>query len=182
VALFQLDQRNMISADQSTPANAFDFTVDGTGRSRGLEASLTGQLAERLSVRAAYAYTRAVVLANSLLAGKTAPNVAPHALSLWGEYRWASSSDAQWRTGAGVYAQSARYADRANTVVLPGYARLDLTQTWRKPLGSGQAVEVQLALRNITDKAYYVSSHLHVARWVTPAQGRNVRLSALYTF
>lgn len=182
VALFQLDQRHMISADQSTPANAFDFTVDGTGRSRGLEASLTGQIAERLSVRAAYAYTRAVVLANSLLAGKTAPNVAPHALSLWGEYRWAAGSDAQWTTGAGVYAQSARYADRANTVVLPGYARQDLTQTWKKPLGGGQAVEVQLALRNLTDKAYYVSSHLHVARWVTPAQGRNVRLSALYTF
>ena len=182
VALFQLDQRNMISADQSTPLNAFDFTVDGTGRSRGLEASLTGQLGERLSVRAAYAYTRAVVLANALLAGKTTPNVAPHALSLWGEYRWASTSDAQWRTGAGIYAQSARYADRANTVVLPGYARLDLTQSWKKPLGAGQAVELQLALRNVTGKAYHVSSHLHVARWITPAQGRHAQLSALYTF
>ena len=182
VALYQLDQRNMISNDQSTPQNNFDFTVDGTGRSRGVELALTGEVAERFTVRASYAYTRAVVLANSLLAGKTAPNVSPHALSLWGEYTWAVASDAQWVTGAGVYVQSARYADRANTVVLPGYARFDLTQTWKKPLGGGQAVEVQLALRNLTDKAYYVSSHLHVARWVTPAQGRSVRLSALYSF
>lgn len=182
VAVFQLDQRNMISADQRTPQNAFDFTVDGTGRSRGLEASLTGELGERITVRAAYANTRAEVLSNALLAGKTAPNVAPHALNLWGEYRWATASDVQWLTGAGLYAQSARYADRANTVVLPGYARLDLTQTWKKPLGGAQAVELQLALRNLTDKAYHVSSHLHVARWVTPAQGRNVQLSALYRF
>lgn len=182
VAVYQLDQRNMISNDQSTPQNNFDFTVDGTGRSRGVELALTGELAERFTVGAAYAYTRAQVLANSLLAGKTAPNIAPHALSLWGEYTWAIASDAKWVTGAGLYTQSARYADRANTVVLPGYARLDLTQTWKKPLGGGQSVELQLALRNLTDKAYYVSSHLHVARWVTPAQGRSVQLSALYSF
>lgn len=182
LALFQLDQSHMISSDQSTPLNNFDFTVDGTGRSRGLEASLTGEVSQRMTVRAAYAYTRAQVLSNSLLAGKTAPNVAPHALSLWGEYQWDIASDAKWVTGAGVYVQSARYADRANTVTLPGYARLDLTQTWKKPLGGGQSVEVQLAVRNLTDKAYYVSSHLHVARCVTPAQGRNVQLSTLYRF
>jgi len=29
----------------------------------------------------------------------------------------------------GVYAQGARYADRANTVVLPRYVRLDLTHS-----------------------------------------------------
>ncbi len=168
----------MISSDESTPLNIFDFTVDGTGRSQGLEASLTGELTDRVSVRAAYAYTQAKVLNNSLLAGTTVPNVAPHTLSLWADYKW----DAQWLTGAGVYAQSARFADRANTVVLPGYARFDLTQTWKKSLGSGQSLELQLALRNVFDKAYYVSSHLHVARWVTPAQGRNLLLSANYRF
>jgi iron complex outermembrane receptor protein len=182
VALFTLDQSNMISADQSTPLNQFDFTVDGTGRSTGLEASLTGEISNRITVRAAYAYTDAKVVANSLLAGKTTPNVAPHAFSLWGQYAWSTGSDTQWLTGAGIYAQSARYADRANTVVLPGYARLDITQTWKKPLGGGKSVEVQLALRNVTDKAYYVSSHLHVARWVTPAQGRNAQVSAVYKF
>ena len=87
----------------------------------------------------------------------------------------AGGDDVRFLTGA-------RYADRANTVTLPGYARLDLTQTWKKPLGGGQSVEVQLAVRNLTDKAYYVSSHLHVARWVTRAQGRSVQLSTLYRF
>lgn len=182
VAVYQLDQSNMISADQSTPQNNFDFTVDGTGRSRGLEASLTGEITPRLNVRAAYAYTRAQVLANSLLTGKTAPNVAPHALGLWGEYLWDVTSDVRWTTGAGLYIQSARYADRANTVTLPGYGRIDLAQTWSKPLGDATSLEVRLAIRNLLDKAYFVSSHLHVARWITPAQGRNVQLSATYRF
>lgn len=182
VALFRLDQRNMISADQSTPLINFDFTLDGSGRSQGLEFSLAGDIASRISVRAAYAYTRARVLSNALLAGATVPNVAPHALSLWGEYRRDAPAGVQWLTGAGLYAQSARYADRANTVVLPGYVRFDLTQTWKQSLGEGRALEFQLALRNVFDKAYYVSSHLHVARWVTPAQGRNVSLSAVYRF
>ncbi|RYX97762.1 MAG: TonB-dependent siderophore receptor [Comamonadaceae bacterium] len=185
VALYRLDQTNMISADQSTPLNNFDFTVDGSGRSQGVEASLAGDLTDRLSVRAAYAYTHAHVGANSLLSGNIVPNVAAHSGSAWLQYRWSSPAftpDVQWLTGAGVYAQSDRYADRANTVTLPGYARLDLTQTWRRPLGDGKSVEVQLALRNALDKAYFVSSHLHVARWVTPAQGRNLQLSALYRF
>ena len=182
LAVFQLDQTHLISADDSTPLNNFDFTVDGSGRSRGLEASLTGELTSRLSVRAAYAWTHARVVANSLLAGKTVPNVAAHSFNLWGQYRWPDAAGMQWLTGAGLYAQSERYADRANTVTLPGYARLDLTQTWRKQLAQGRSVEVQLALRNALDKAYFVSSHLHVARWVTPAQGRNLMLSALYRF
>ena len=182
VALYRLDQRNMISADQSTPLNNFDFTVDGSGRSQGLEASLTGEVTTRLSVRAAYAYTHARVRENSVYAGFTVPNVAAQTLSLWGEYQWAVASDVQWRTGLGLYAQGARFADRANTVVLPGYARVDLSHSWRMPLAAGQSLEVQLAVRNLLDKVYFVSSHLHVTNWITPGQGRNLALSARYSF
>jgi iron complex outermembrane receptor protein len=43
-------------------------------------------------------------------------------------------------------------------------------------------VELQLAVRNLLDKDYYVSSHLHVSRWITPGQGRSFVLSATYRF
>ena len=49
-------------------------------------------------------------------------------------------------------------------------------------LQGGQSVDVQLALRNLFDRHYFVSSHLHVSRWITPGQGRNVALSATYRF
>ena len=177
IAVYRLKQTNMISSDLSTPNN-FDFTVEGSARSRGLEASLTGYVTDRFNLAATYAYTDAVYLQNSNYGGKRVPNVARQAVTLWGQYRW---NDA-WRTGAGIYTQGQRFADEANTTTLPGYARLDLTQTWSRKLGDGNALEVQLALRNVLDKAYYVSSHLHVSRWITPAEGRNVSLTASYRF
>jgi iron complex outermembrane receptor protein len=177
VALFQLDQSNMISSDLST-ANNFDFTVSGEARSRGLEASLTGALTERLEVVATYAYTEAAYGENAVYGYKQVPNVARHALSLWGQYRWSPA----WKTGAGLYVQSRRFAEEANTTVLPGYARVDLTQTWSQTLGPQRSLEVQFALRNLFDKAYFVSSHLHVARWITPGQGRNAALTATYRY
>lgn len=168
----------MISADQSTPSNNFDFTVDGSARSQGLEAALTGALSNRINMSATYAYTDAVYLRNAVYAGKRVPNVARHAMALWTQYRW---NDA-WKTGAGLYVQGARYADEANSTTLPGYGRFDLTQTWARRIGNGQSMEIQLAVRNAFDQHYFVSSHLHVARWITPGEGRNVRLTGMYRF
>ena len=178
LAVYQLDQSNMISADLSTPLNLADFTNAGSARSRGVEASMTGRLTRSLDVSAAYAFTDANFRQNSTLAGNAIPNVARHTLNLWGQYAW----NDQWKTGAGVYLQGRRFADTANTTVMPGYARVDLTQTWRKPLGRGESLELQLAVRNLFDRGYFVSSHLHVARWITPGQGRNAYLTGTYRF
>ncbi len=177
LAIYWLDQSNMISSDLSTPSN-FDFNLAGEARSQGVEASLNGHLTERLNISASYAYTQAKYRYNAVYGGKQVPNVARHALTLWGQYAW----DDHWKTGASVSGQSRRFADEANTTVLPGYARVDLVQAWSAQLEDGQSVELQLALRNLFDKAYYVSSHLHVSRWITPAQGRNVAMTATFRY
>lgn len=177
VALYRLDQKHMIASDLGTP-NPFDFATGGSARSQGLEASLRGDVGERLDVALAWAWTDARYLDNPVYGGRRVPNVARQSLSLWGRYAW----DAHWRTGAGLVAQGRRFADEINTTVLPGYARFDVVQSWRMALPDGRSVEVQLALRNVFDKQYFVSSHLHVSRWITPGQGRNVALSATYKF
>ena len=178
VALFRLAQANLASADESTPANRYDFTLDGAARSQGLEGSLTGTVGARIDIAATYAYTDAAYTRNALYGGKRVPNVARHATTLWAQYRW---SDA-WKSGAGLYVQSARFADETNGTTLPGYGRLDATQTWSKKIGAGQSVELQLALRNAFDQHYFVSSHLHVARWITPGEGRNLSITATCRF
>lgn len=176
VALFQLEQINMISDDQST-TNTSDRTIDGTGRSRGLEASLTGTLG-RFDLSAQYAYTTAEFRDNALFSGNRLPNVARHSGSVWAQYDWGAPG----KTSLGAYAQGQRYAERENVVSLPGYVRLDLVHTWALRLGNGQALEAQFAVRNLADRDYYVSSHLHVSRWITPARGRNAALALRYKF
>ncbi|WOI47457.1 TonB-dependent siderophore receptor [Acidovorax sp. BLS4] len=178
LAVYRLDQKNMIASDLSTPLNNFDFTTAGSARSQGIEASLSGQVTDRVTVAATYAFTRAKYLQNPVYGGMSVPNVARHAATLWAQYAW----NAQWKTGAGLYLQSRRFADEANTTVLPGYARVDLSQTWTTTLAHGQSVEVQATVRNLFDQHYFVSSHLHVSRWITPGQGRNAFVSATYRF
>lgn len=176
VAVYRLAQSNLISSDLSTTTNAFDFTVAGRARSHGLEASLAGAIDARTDVSLAYAYTDARYGENAVYAFRRVPNVARHALNAWAQVRWSPA----WASGAGLYVQSRRFADEANTTVLPGYGRVDLTTAWRAPrLGPG-SLEVVLALRNVFDRTYFVSSHLHVSRWVTPGEGRNVSLAATY--
>lgn len=177
IALYHLKQTNMISSDPSVPAGSA-FTVAGSARSRGLEGALTGFVSKHLNLAATYAYTDAVYLQNAVYGGKRVPNVARQSLTLWGQYHWSQA----WKSGAGLYVQGKRYADEANTTTLPGYARIDLTQTWTQKLASGSAIEVQLALRNAFDQRYFVSSHLHVSRWITPAEGRNVSMTGTYRF
>ena len=175
LALFQLDQRNLLTDDQST-ASVSDRTVDGSGRSRGLELSLSGTVG-RVDVSAQYAYTLAQYRENALFSGNRLPNIARHAGSLWAQYDWGGAG----KTSLGAYAQSHRFAERENRVTLPGYVRLDLVHTVAVRLG-GKALEGQFALRNLADRDYFVSSHLHVARWITPARGRNASLALRYKF
>jgi len=49
-------------------------------------------------------------------------------------------------------------------------------------LENDRYIEVQLTLRNLFDKPYFVSRHLHASRWITPGKGRNAQLSATYRF
>ena len=178
LAIYRLDQTHLISADPLAPRGVFAFTDTGAARSQGLEASLTGTVFDRLNIAATYAYTDANYRENAVFGFNRVPNVARHTLNLWGRYSW----DAAWASGANVYLQSRRFADEANTTVLPGYARLDLVQSWQTPLGGDRSIELQLALRNVFDKDYDVSSHLHVSRWITPGQGRNVLLAGTLRF
>ena len=178
LAAYRLDQTHLISSDPNGPPGVFAFTDTGAARSQGIEASLTGVVTDKLSVAATYAYTDARYRENAVFGFNRVPNVARHALNLWGRFRW----DETWASGANVYVQSRRFADEANSTVLPGYARFDLVQSWQTALGVDRTVELQLALRNVFDTDYYVSSHLHVSRWVTPGQGRNLLLSGTFRF
>lgn len=177
LALFWLRQSNMLADDPST-LNAFDKTLAGNARSRGVEASLNGYLTRQLSLLASYANTSVRYGQGSEFRGNVMPNVATHSASLFAHYDWSQ----QYRSGLGIYAQGRRFADNANTTVMPGYGRLDATQRYLRKLAGGASFELQLSLRNLLDKQYYAASHLHVARYILPGESRSLSLTAVYRF
>lgn len=177
LALFWLNQSNMLADDPST-LSIYDKKISGEGRSKGVELSLSGQLTKQLSVVGAYAYTSSHFSGGSEFAGKTIPNVAAHTLSVFAHYDW----DSQWRSGLGIYAQGRRYADESNTTIMPGYGRLDATQSYRMKIAADRLFELQLSLRNLFGKQYYAASHLHVSRYILPGESRQLMLTGSYRF
>lgn len=176
LAVFRIDQTHMISSDLSTAGSG--FTVAGTARSQGAEASIGGSLGEQVRVNLAYAYTDAQYGSNAVYADKRVPNVARHALNAWARYGWTENT---W-TGLSVALQGRRFAEEANLTTLSGYGRIDLVHAWSTRLSGEDQMTWQLSVKNLFDRQYYVSSHLHVGRWITPAQGRNWSISGAYRF
>jgi iron complex outermembrane recepter protein len=167
VALYQLVKRNR--ADYSLfPV----VTTTGQARSRGLEVDALGELTPQLALMASYAYQDAVVTEDEVFKGTRLANAARHSGSVWA--RW--MLDAQWAAGAGVFFQSQRQGDQANTFQLPGFGRVDAMASYAFTTGAGKA-SVQLNLKNVFDKRYYSGSHQFVKDWIAPGAPRTASIT-----
>ncbi len=171
---FRLDQERTLTPD---PVVSRTFLVNGGMRSQGVEAAVSGAATDRLTLGLAYAYTDTEFRENSLFPGSQTPNVPYHSGNIWAQMEW----DQHWRTSVNVYAQGDRYADLANTTVMPGYITTDLSQAYAFEL-AGHEVEFQLNIKNLFDEEYYSGSHLHVSRYIMPGQPRTVSASLRCAF
>ncbi|MGA0570413.1 TonB-dependent siderophore receptor [Variovorax sp. VNK109] len=173
VAVFQLTKRNRGASvlDPLSPTGTNVITI-GEAVSRGLEWDISGQISNRLSVIASYAYTDAEVTRDPTYQGMKLANVARHTASLWARY----AIDSQWTAGGGVFAQSQRQGDAGNTFQLPGYARLDAMLAYRFGLGGGKA-SLQFNIDNILDRKYYTSSHQFLQDWIKLGTPRTARVA-----
>lgn len=168
VALYQLTKRNIANYVPDI-SGFFDTIAVGEARARGLEWDLSGQLTDRLAVIASYAYTQSEVTRDENFVGKRLPNVPRHSGSVWARY----AAGERWTFGSGVFAQGGRAGDRANTFVLPGYARVDAMAAYRFPLGRAKG-QLQFNVNNLFDREYFTGSHQHVTDWNQPGAPRTV--------
>ena len=167
VALYQLVKRNR--ADNSL----FPYvTTTGEARSRGLEIDALGQVSKQLSMMASYSYLDAVVTQDANFQGTRLANTARHSGSLWGRWKF----DNQWAAGGGVFFQSQRQGDQANTFQLPGYGRVDAMLSYGFRVGQGKG-SLQFNLKNVFDKVYYSGSHQYIKDWIQPGAPRTASLT-----
>lgn len=177
VSLFQLERTDIKSSDPARPTQLIPI---GTQRTRGLELSATGELLPGLQAMLGYAWLDARVTHSPTLAagvpieGKRATLTPRHAASAWLTQRLGQA----WSVGGGVNYVGLRQADPGNTVALPSYVVVDAMAEYR----FGPRTSVQLNLRNLFDRAYYVSGHGSSANLNLPGAPRNATVTLRHGF
>ncbi len=149
-AVYDLTRTNIPSAASDPTFTA----IAGQQSSRGAEVSVAIQPTSRLNLSANAAYTDAqfdtTTFASSefvtIQAGKTPTNVPRWIANAGVNYQFAP----KWTSAAWVRHVSSRYADLANTLVMPEYTTLDLNVAYQ--LDRRQRLSIYV--RNATDKTY----------------------------
>jgi iron complex outermembrane receptor protein len=151
-ALYKIKKDDIITRDPNNPALSIQ---GGSQTSQGVELSASVSLAPGWRMDANVAYTDAefdqlLEAGNISRAGNRPADVPKTSANLWLSHR-----GGDWRTSAGLRYVGERFISNANTQALPAYATLDASIGWTL----GRNVQLQLNLRNLTDKLYAITSY-----------------------
>ncbi|MFC0267158.1 TonB-dependent siderophore receptor [Kushneria aurantia] len=151
---FDIDKDNIVVSDNGV-ARAI-----GSSGSRGVELSLEGELSDRLSLLANYAWTDAEVKSDgdSGLVGNELPNVARHTAALLLARELAvDPASGLWRVGGGVRYVGEREGDADNSFTLDDYSVVDAFARWTPP-GWDERSGFELRVDNLFDITWYTAS------------------------
>jgi len=175
LAVFQLDLYNRRTQVASSPDL---FVLTGLERNRGVELSVNGQLARDWFIRSGYGVQNARVVESGScrscgvsIQGKRSAGVSSANGSLFISY----APVLGFFSEAGLVYEGARYVDVNNQLDLPAYVRRDGKMGYRF-----RKVEVTLAVTNLTNKNYYVTST--GLSQIMPGTPRSASLSVAYKF
>lgn len=169
LAVYDLELYNRRTTDPNDPTLT---VMSGLQRSRGVELTATGNLVGNWYVRGGIGVQDATIEKdNNGLEGKRINNVAKRNGSLY--LTWKPETGWYGETGLTLVGQ--RYADNANTVVLPGYGRWDALVGYRM-----KDWDLRAALNNIADREYYASATS--AFQIQPGAPRSVVMTGTYSF
>ncbi len=148
-AIYRLDRSNVAITDPLDPTTT--LLVDGQ-RTEGIELGVSGQITGNWSVMGGYAWQDGQITRTqsaTAQAGARLAQVPSHTFSLWNRYDFTPAFGA----GLGVYSRSESYASTDNTVVLPGFTRVDAALYYR----IDKNLRAQLNVENLLDKDYFAS-------------------------
>lgn len=180
LAAYRIEKKDLLTQDP-TSANPQDLQQVGQQSSRGIEASLALNIAERWRIDANAALLNAkfdefgeeddegnIISRN----GRRPPSVPEQAANLW--VSWAAND--QWRARAGLRYVGKRYTDNASRLELPSYTVLDAGVDWAPT----RQLSLTAALRNVTDEVYGLAAYT-TSQWIL-GQPRTAELQARYHF
>lgn len=156
VSLFDLRRQNVQTTD---PVNTSYSVQTGEIRVRGVELEGVAEIANGLSLVAAYTYNDAEVTRSIYtgIAGNVPTRVPTHAASLWGKYKVSAGALGGLGIGSGVRYTGATWGDDANTFKVPGFTLVDLAidYDFGTRFAALAGLTASLNVSNLFDK-YYV--------------------------
>ena len=151
-ALYRIRKDDIITRDPDNPALS---RQGGAQTSRGAEVSASVSLAPGWRMDANLAYTDAefdeLLEAGNISRASNRPADVPKVSS----NLWLTHRAGDWRTSAGLRYVGERFISNANTQALPAYTTLDASLGW----ALSRNVQLQLNVRNLTDKLYAITSY-----------------------
>lgn len=148
-AIYQLDRENTIVPTAVAGVSA----QVGLTRTEGGEISLTGYATNEWQISMGYGYQDAELVETGVAAteGNVVPMTPKHLFSVWNRYDFTNWFGA----GLGVIHSTEFFPAADNTVVVPGYTRLDAALFFE----INENYKAQLNVENLVDETYFISAH-----------------------
>lgn len=165
-AFYRLDRTNTRSIDPNDPTRIIQT---GSQRTNGFELGLNGNITGRWSLTGGYAYQDAFISSAtvSAAAGKQVAQVPHHNFSVWNKYRFFR----KFAAGLGIISRTDMFAGIDNTVILPGYTRVDaaayysFNERWR----------LQANIEDLFDRRYFMNADGNTN--ISPGSPRSIKIS-----
>jgi catecholate siderophore receptor len=170
-AAYRQDRTNTRATDPNDPARILQT---GSQRTNGFEAGVAGNISHAWSIAGGYAHQNASI-STTTAAAKSGAQVAlvPHnTFSIWNKYQVIN----KLALGIGIVHRSDMFAAVDDTVILPGYTRIDaavyipLAEKWK----------LQANVENLANRRYYVTADGN--NNISPGSRRAVRMSLVTRF
>jgi catecholate siderophore receptor len=170
-AAYRLDRTNTRATDPNDPTR---IVQTGRQRTNGFEVGANGRITPAWRIAGGYSYQDAFVTSatTAARAGAQVAQVPHHTLSLWNHYQFLP------RLGAavGVLHRTDVFAAIDNTVVLPGYTRVDVAAYYTV----SRSLRLQANVENLLDKTYYVNADNNTN--ISPGYRRALRVGLTAAF
>ena len=170
-AAYRLDRTNTRATDPNDPTR---IVQTGSQRTNGFELGWNGSVTRAWRIAGGYAYQDAFVTSTtvSALVGAQVAQVPHHSFSLWNQYQVRPRLGA----GLGILNRTDMFAAIDNTVVLPGYARVDAAVYYSLT----EKVRLQANVENLFNRKYYMNADNN--NNISPGSPRAVRVGLIARF
>lgn len=178
IALYRIIQKNNAVEDMDCQASEYCYSASGKVRSQGVEAELSGQVADGLQLFAGYTLTNSKYLEGEEgTKGRTYSLYTPqHMVKLYTTYQLPGTLH-KWTVGGGLTTQSDITTSR--NARQGGYTLFDANVNYQ----ATKNLSFNLAGYNLTDKVYYQSvSNRHRGAYNFYGDPRNFMLTAKWSF